>query len=75
MRDSTVASAVAVALAIGALVTMAPSVRAQSASEKVEKKIEQVEDKAKSAGEKAKTEVSDSWLTAKTKIGSSPTIG
>jgi len=66
MRGSTVASATALALA--ALVTMAPPVGAQSASEKVEKKIEQAEDKAKSASEKVKTEVGDSMLTAKTKI-------
>ena len=66
MRGSIVASATALALA--ALVTMAPPVGAQSASEKVEKKIEQAEDKAKSASEKVKTEVGDSMLTAKTKI-------
>ena len=66
MRESTLASATALAMA--ALVTMAPAVGAQGASEKVEKKIEQAEDKAKNASEKVKTEVSDSRLTAKTKI-------
>ncbi len=41
---------------------------ARSAGDKIEQKSEPATDKAKSLGREAKSEVSDSWLTAKTKI-------
>jgi hyperosmotically inducible protein len=42
--------------------------KAEKAESKVKRAAEKVESKTKSATEKAKTGVSDSWLTAKTKI-------
>src|SRR5262245_53509716 len=63
MREPTVASAIA--LATAALLTVAPAVGAQSPADNT---FEHTEGQAKSIGAKAKTELSDSWLTAKTKI-------
>jgi osmotically-inducible protein OsmY len=41
---------------------------AQSTTDKIEQKVDKMEQKAKGAAHDAKTGVSDSWLTAKTKI-------
>lgn len=41
---------------------------AQTTGEKIEKKAEDLKDKTKSAAKDAKTGVTDSWVTAKTKI-------
>jgi osmotically-inducible protein OsmY len=43
-------------------------VHAQSTTDKVERKAEEAKDKAKSMSQEAKTELSDSWITSKTKI-------
>jgi hyperosmotically inducible protein len=54
---------------LGALVAAAPfAAQAQTTKDKVENRMEQVKDKAKSTTEEAKTAVSDSWITSKTKI-------
>jgi hyperosmotically inducible protein len=54
---------------LGALVAAAPfAAQAQTTKDKVENRIEQVKDKAKSTTAEAKTAVSDSWITSKTKI-------
>src|SRR5712692_11934850 len=66
-------------LAIAALATTPMAASAQSTKDKIEDKaekggdkvkgtMEQAGEKTKAAGDKAKTEVSDSWLTAKAKI-------
>jgi hyperosmotically inducible protein len=54
---------------LGALVAAAPfAAQAQTTKDKVENRMEQVKDKAKSTTAEAKTAVSDSWITSKTKI-------
>jgi hyperosmotically inducible periplasmic protein len=55
--------------ALGAFVAAAPfAAQAQTTKDKVENKMEHTKDKAKSTTEEAKTMVSDSWITSKTKI-------
>ena len=51
-----------------AIVATSTSVMAQSTSDKVEQKVDKMEQKAKGAAKDAKTGITDSWLTAKTKI-------
>jgi hypothetical protein len=54
---------------LGAFVASAPcAVQAQTTKDKVETRMEQTKDKAKSTTEDAKTAVTDSWITSKTKI-------
>jgi len=55
-------------LAAAALVAAPGTGSAQSTSEKVQQKTEKAVDKVKEVGREAKADVSDSWLTAKTKI-------
>lgn len=66
MRYRTTMMAVTV---LGAFVAAAPfAAQAQTTKDKVENKMEQTKDKARSTTEEAKTVVSDSWITSKTKI-------
>src|SRR5712664_2059244 len=54
---------------LGAFVVAAPfAAQAQTTKDKVENKMEQAKDTAKSTTQEAKTAVSDSWITSKTKI-------
>jgi hyperosmotically inducible protein len=54
---------------LGAFVAAAPlAAQAQTTKDQVENKIEQAKDQAKSTTQEAKTAVSDSWITSKTKI-------
>jgi hyperosmotically inducible protein len=54
---------------LGAFVAAAPcAVQAQTTKDKVETRMEQTTDKAKSTTRDAKTAVTDSWITSKTKI-------
>ena len=55
-------------LAAAALVAAPGIGSAQSTSDKVESKTEKAIDKVKDVGKEAKADVSDSWVTAKTKI-------
>ena len=66
MRYSPLLSAWVFALA--AIVTAPTSVTSQTATEKVEQKAEQAWKKTKDVTQDAKTGISDSWVTAKTKI-------
>ena len=54
---------------LGVFVAAAPfAVQAQTTKDKPETRMEQTKDKAKSTTQEAKTMVSDSWITSKTKI-------
>ena len=54
---------------LGAFVAAAPfAAQAQTTKDKPETRMEQTKDKAKSTAAEAKTAVSDSWITSKTKI-------
>jgi len=54
---------------LGAFVAAAPfAAQAQNTKDKPETRMEQTKDKAKSTTAEAKTAVSDSWITSKTKI-------
>lgn len=66
MRYSTLFSAWVFALA--AIVTAPMDVTSQTATEKVEQTAEQAWKKTKAVTQDAKTGISDSWVTAKTKI-------
>ena len=66
MRYSTILGASVFAFV--AIVTAPTYVRSQTATEKVEQKAEQAWKKTKDVTQDAKTGISDSWLTAKTKI-------
>src|SRR4029434_9421815 len=46
----------------------APVYAQNTTGEKIEKKTEDAKDKAKTMGQEAKTGMSDSWITSKTKI-------
>ena len=66
MRYSTILGASVFAFV--AIVTAPTHVRSQTATEKVEQKAEQAWKKTKDVTQDVKTGISDSWLTAKTKI-------
>ena len=54
---------------LGAFAVASPfAAQAQTTKDKVENKMEQAKDSAKSTTQEAKTAVSDSWVTSKTKI-------
>jgi hyperosmotically inducible protein len=60
---------VALTLGVAALAfASAPAYAQTSTTDKVEKKADEVGSKIKSTGQEAKTEITDSWLTAKSKI-------
>jgi hyperosmotically inducible protein len=66
MRKNIIVTGLTIATLVAA--GGAPVYAQNTTGEKIEKKTEETKDKAKTMGHEAKTGMSDSWITSKTKI-------